>query len=349
MSQTKIDRTRNSIRQGLTPDRILASVPAYLWTAVPLLVAGFALGLAGRLSPLVFAATVILTTSAYLSGRSIHEQALSAGLAAAQTRAIEPAWAERLELIKALTAQYALGLGVPAPAVVVDPGERIEVNMSVFHSRAGAILLVNEALLLPALSAGIDDEGLAGMVAHELSHLRPGATNGDQLSALLRALRGTFLLAAIGGFIFLGAPLIVPAMALALAILLTPVGQLIARREELEANLVAARLLGDDGPRLVVLGLAEATLAQRALTHAIMPGASSAARLEHALSEAIGFGAPSLRAPLESWSYLETPLPQADASWRERVLGLYGKLARPFGDHPPLASVAAILGVAATL
>jgi Zn-dependent protease with chaperone function len=238
---------------------------------------------------------------------------------------------------------------VPTPTIVVDPGERIEVNMSVFHSRAGSILLVNEAVLLPTLSAGLDEEGLRGMVAHELSHLRPGATNGDQLSALLRALRGTFLASALAGFIGLGAPLAVPVLALALAVLLTPAAQLIARREELEANLVAAHLLGDDGPRLVVLGIAEATLAQRALVHAIMPEASSAVRLEHALIEAIGFGAPSLRAPLESWSYLETPAPQVDLSWRERALGLYGKLTRPFGDHPPLASVAAILGVAATL
>jgi Zn-dependent protease with chaperone function len=338
------------IGSGVALDRLLAASPVYLWTALPLALAGAALGLGTNFAPLVILGTLILTPLAYRRNRAAHQRALASGLAAAAHLGLRPEWRERLALIERLTADYASRIGVRPPVIAPDPNPGIEVNMAVFHSALGpeaSVLLVNEAILCPALSEALEPEGLRGVVAHEIGHLRAGATRGDQISALLSALRGNFLFCALIGYALLGAPAIVVGLAAATFVLLGAGGLLIHRREEIEANLVAAALLGDGGARAVLRGAVEAIIAQRSLAYAILPHRKHALRLRAALLEATGFGVPSLRAPLESWAYTESPedLLEAPQSPQERLSALWRVFSHPCSDHPSLASLAVLLGV----
>jgi Zn-dependent protease with chaperone function len=336
-------RIVGSKARAIMLDRALAALPAGVWAAAPLFAGGLALGLIARLSPISALVAAIVLPFAYRRNRSEHENAVAEGLSAPPVDD-DPGWQPRLAAIRGLVRELAAQMGVATPAIEVETG-RVEVNMRVFSGDAGSVLLVNEAMLRPNLSAAIDSDGLRGIVAHEISHLRAGQGHANQLSAAIRALRASLLAASVAACGLAGAPIAILGVSLATMALIALGGQLAHRREEIEANLVAARLLGDDGPREVLSGFAQASIAAHSLTYAIMPLRSHGLRLRATLAEATGFGAAGLRASLEGWPHEESFEPDAPLSWRERANRLGRRLGRPFSDHPDLASLAVLLGV----
>jgi Zn-dependent protease with chaperone function len=324
-------------------DRALAALPVGLWAIAPLFVGGLVLGLVAHLSPISALVAAIVLPFVYRRNRARHETAVAEGLAqGAQPQ--DASWQPRLGQIKGLVRELATQMGVSAPVIEVETGG-IEVNMRVFSSDGGAILLVNESMLRENLSAAIDADGLRGNVAHEMAHLRAGRGPANQLSAALRALQVSLLAASVAACGLAGAPIGLLAVSMATMAVLSAGGRLARRREEIEANLVAARMLGTDGPRTVLSGFAQASIAGVSLAYAIMPVRSHGLRLRATLLEATGLGATGLRASLEAWPHEDSFEPDAPLGLRERAARLGQRLVRPFSDHPGLASLAVLLGV----
>ena len=336
-------RINGKMARTVLLDRALAALPAWVWAAAPLFVGGLALGLVGRLSPISALVALIVLPFAYRRNRAGHEEAMAEGLSQG-TQPEDASWQPRLGQIKSLVRELATQMRVPAPAIEVETG-RIEVNMRVFSGEGGAILLVNEAMLRANLSAAIDADGLRGNVAHEMAHLRRGQGHANQLSAAIRALRASLLVASLAACGLAGAPIAVLAVSVATMAVLSTGGRLAHRREEIEANLVAARTLGEDGPRMVLSGFAQASIAAVSLAYAITPVRSHGLRLRATLLEVSGLGATGLRASLEGWPHEDSFEPDTPLGLRQRAVRLGNRLARPFSDHPDLTSLAALLGV----
>ena len=324
-------------------DRALACLPTGIWAAAPLFLGGLALGLIVRLSPISAAAALVVFLYAYRRNRAGHEEAVAEGRAAPSAR-LRRDWQRRYFHLRSLVRELSSQMGVPAPRIVIE-GSHIEMNMRVFASGAGSVLLVNEAMLRENLSPALDETGLRGIVAHEIAHLRPGQDHANQLSAAIRALRASLLAASVAGCGLAGAPIALLGVSVATMALISLGGQAAHRREEIEANLVAARLLGSDGPRTVLTGFAQASLAAHSLAYAIRPGRAHGLSLRASLLEVTGFGAASLQTSLESWPHEESFEPDPSPTVRDRAARFAHRLARPFSDHPGLASLAVLLGV----
>ena len=325
-------------------DRVLASAPVGVWFSLPLVIGGAAMGLIAAGSLLSAVVVAIVFAYAYRRFRSERERALAAMLADPGPR-VRKIWQPRLSTVRRLIRQVSAASGVAAPRLLVEAGSSVEINAYAFGGDAGTVLLLPEAVLNPRLSRHFDERGLAGLVAHEIGHLRPGYAGTAQMAAAVRALRAAMLVGSLAACGLAGAPLRSLAVSVVAFGAMSLLVRLAARREEIEASLFAARILGVDGPAMVVAAVAQVSLCTKSLSYDIMPVRQAGMGLRAALNDAVGLGAAPLRTRLEAWPLESDFWPSERVGWRGRLAYARASLSAFPAGHPTPASLAGLLGL----
>jgi Zn-dependent protease with chaperone function len=315
-------------------DLALAHLPDNSLTVAWLMIMAFSYAAIGTCSLLTGAVLGLLTTARF----AFFQQRNKGALAALRVRAptMKRVWQPRYFLIRRLARHFAAQAGVEGPEIILDGKGLIgPLNATALELDRHSVILVNPHLFEQGVEKILSETAVAGVMAHEIAHLRTGRLEGG---TTITTLRRAYLDAMIPGvmvcILFAGAPinLVFPMLASLGAITYLPL--MARRREEIEADRVGASLFARNGRSAILGGLLLMNVANSA----------NPSRFVEAVERASRFGALSV-GPDFTRICSEMVSVHEQRSLRERLLRWYSRLAHPWHDHPDVESVARLLGL----
>jgi Zn-dependent protease with chaperone function len=325
-------------------DVVLARIPDRLFLWGPLVLTGLGLVLLALSAPWLALLVGLALPWGVAYARVGYRRDVASALATSAP-AIEPAWQARYAQIEQTAGLLAARNGQAAPRLLVDPAPA-SINAVAIRGEGQDFLSLGAGLLDAGLSSVLAFDDLVAASAHEIAHLRPAMRDEPRRGALLSTLLILLTAAAWTGALV---PALGPANAnLLLLELLLPVGwwfakPLLTRREELEADRIAARLLGEQGPAQLVYALARVGFAVSLRLFLVTKQPAYAHRLLAVARETVRLGALGFDPAFEPAIQGAVERPNRRYSLGQRIL--FRLADGPIADHPSLLGVARMLEV----
>ena len=324
-------------------DLALAHIPVNALTLAWLLVAFLSFAAIGTVSPITGLILGLFTLVRLMMIRHTAAGAL------AKFREVAPpmrrAWQPRYFLIRRLVRHFAAVQGIEAPEIIIDGANIIgRLNAAALHLEGQQTLVIDWRLFEPDASKMFGDSTLAGIIAHEIAHLRPSQLEREALFNWRRAYSGSLLPALVIGCLFAAAPISLFLLMWPALGAITYLALLARRREEVEADLRGAGFFARGGRSAILEALLLVGVATATSQVADCPSERFVTRFRRAIERAGRFGAlaigPDFSSACQAMVSVEEPNDLAD-----RLLDLAYRAKHPFRDHPNVEAVARRLGL----
>jgi Zn-dependent protease with chaperone function len=340
----RLDRLHNSgPALAQWSDLALAHIPVNALTVAWLLVALLSFAAIGTISPVTG-----LLLGLFTLVRTAMIRHTAAGTLAKFREVAPPMrrnWQPRYFLIRRLVRRFAVAQGIEAPEIIIDGANIIgRLNAAALHLEGRQTIIIDWRLFEHNASKMFGDSTLAGIIAHEIAHLRPSQLERETLANWRRAYSGSLLPALVSGCLFAAAPISLFLLMWPALGAITYLALLARRREEIEADLRGADFFARGGRSAILDALLLVGVATATSQVADCPSERLVARFRRAIERAGRFGALAIGPDFSSACQTMVSV-EEQYGFADRLSGLVYRVKHPFPDHPNVEAVARRLGL----